>query len=73
MLKALILTSAIIFLPMGGLLLYGPVLSRDANQTAQLLCGATLVTLSLLTTLLMVRDWLDGKKHCKNAGRRDHG
>ncbi len=68
-----IITSAVVFLLLGMLLLYGPVLRQDANQTAQLLGGATLVAFGLLTILLIVRDWLDWKRHSKNAGRRDHG
>ncbi len=58
---------------MGAVLLYGPVLRQDANQTAQLLGGAALVALGLLTISLIVRDWLDGKRHRNDAGKGHAG
>jgi len=73
MLNTLGITSAIAFLLAGAVLLYGPVLRQDANQTAQLLGGATMLALGLLTILLIVRDWLDEKRHCRNAGKRERG
>ncbi len=73
MLNTRVLSSAIVFLLVGAVLLYGPVLRQDANQTAQLLGGATLVAFGLLSILLIVKHWLDGKRHSKNAGRRNHG
>ena len=70
-LNTLGLASASVFLLMGAALLYGPVLRQDANQSVQLLVGAALLALGFLTIPLIVRDWLDGKRHRSDAGRRD--
>jgi len=65
--------SAIIFLLLGAVLLYGSVSGSDASQTVRLLAGATLVTFGFLTLLLIAKDWLDWKRHNKSGGpRRDH-
>lgn len=72
-LNTLGITSAILLLLTGVVLLYGPVLRQDANQTAQLLGGATLVAFGLMIILLIVRNWLGGKTQSRNAAKRDRG
>jgi hypothetical protein len=68
------LITAIMFLLLGGLLLYGPVSGSDTTQTARVLAGASLVSLGFMTILLITRDWLNWKRLYKNEGRgRDHG
>lgn len=72
-LNTLGITSAILLLLTGVVLLYGPVLRQDANQTAQLLGGATLVAFGLMTILLIVRNWLGEKMQHRNVAKRDRG
>lgn len=72
MLNKLVVTSAVLFLLTGGVLLFGPVSDLDTNQTGRLLGGATLVSLGLLTIVLVVKDWLDWRKHYKNPRWRGH-
>ena len=73
MLNTFGITSVIVILLIGVVLLYGPVVRQDASQTAQLLVGATLVAFGLLAILLNARDWLEGKRQYKNASKRGRG
>lgn len=64
---------AILVVIMGLVLLDGPIFGADANQTARLLAGAALVSFGSLTILLVLKDWLHGKREYKRAQRRSHG
>jgi len=67
MLRPLGLSSACISLLIGVILLYSPVSRADTSQTVQILAGATFVSFGLVTIPLVVKDWVDRRRHYKNA------
>ncbi len=51
-----------------GIVLLSPLISRpDPTQTANLIGGAALVALGLVSIPLVVRDWWEWRKNCKEV------
>jgi hypothetical protein len=72
MLNKLGVICAVIFLLTGAFLLYGPASGPDPNQTGRILVGATLVSVSLVIILFVVKDWWHWRKHYKRIANPDH-
>lgn len=64
---------AILLVIAGLVLLFDPIFGADANQTVRLLAGAALVSFGSLTILLVLKDWLYGRREYKRAQNRLQG
>jgi len=66
MLNMLSLSLAFLLLLIGAFFLYGLDSGPDTSQTVQLLGGAGLVSVGLVTILLVAKDWLHWRRLDKN-------